>query len=124
VCNRKIDENNDRGSRRKSHGPYRPFLKGAPWPTDAEGSHVHAPSGSRRKYRLSPLQKKIVVIFGSLLVFHKYWLNITELRIQSNIESTKFSLRAAFSLGFPEIIKTPITESEVKYTIKVLKNKN
>jgi len=51
-------------------------------------------------------------------------LNLTELRIQSNAESTKFSLKAVFPQGFPEIINIPITESEVKYTIKVLKNKN
>ena len=57
-------------------------------------------------------------------VFNKYWLNIIELRIQSNIESTKFSLKAAIPQGFPEIIKIPITVSEVKCIIKVLKNKN
>ena len=51
-------------------------------------------------------------------------INIIELRITSNIESTKFSCKAAFPQGFPEIIKIPITESEVKCTIKVLKNKN
>jgi len=34
---------------KKSHWPYTPFLKDAAWPSDAEGSHVHAPSGSRRK---------------------------------------------------------------------------
>jgi hypothetical protein len=56
------------GSRKKSHGPYRPFLKVAAWSNDVEGSHVHPPIGSRRKYRPSPLQKRIV-IFGSPLVF-------------------------------------------------------
>jgi hypothetical protein len=56
--------------------------------------------------------------------FNKYCLNIIELRIESNIESTKFSLKAAFPQGFPERIKIPVTESEVKCTIKVLKNKN
>jgi len=53
---------------KKSHGPYRPFLKDAAWPTDAEGSQVHTPSWSRRQYRPSPLQKKILVIFGSPIV--------------------------------------------------------
>jgi len=34
----------------KNHtDPITPFLKDAAWPTDAEGSHLHAPSGSRRK---------------------------------------------------------------------------
>jgi len=33
---------------KKSHWPCRPFLKDAAWPTDAAGSRVHAPSGSRR----------------------------------------------------------------------------
>ena len=47
---------------KKSHGPYRPFHKDAAWPIDVEGSHVHAPSGSRRKYR--PSIKKILVVFG------------------------------------------------------------
>ena len=57
--------------------------------------------------------------------FNKYYLNIIdEVRIQSNIESTKFSLKGAFPQGFPEIINIPITELEVKCTIKVLKNKN
>jgi len=27
---------------------YRPFPKDATWPTNAEGSHVHAASGNRR----------------------------------------------------------------------------
>ena len=54
---------------KKSHRPYKPFLKDAAWPTDVEGSHVHAPSGSRRKYRPSPLQKKILVSFGCPLVY-------------------------------------------------------
>ena len=44
--------------KKKSHGPYRPILKDAAWPTDAEGSHIHAPCGIRRKYHPSPLQKK------------------------------------------------------------------
>ena len=56
-------------------------------------------------------------------VFNKYYLNvIDELRIhKANIESTKVSLKEAFSQGFPEIINIPITESEVKCKIKVLK---
>ena len=62
------------GSRKKSHGPYRPFIKDAAWPTDAEGRHVHAPSRSRQKYRPSPLQKKILVIFGSHLVYANQYL--------------------------------------------------
>ena len=59
-------------------------------------------------------------------MFNKYYLNIIdELNIQqANIESNKFSLKEAFSQGFTEIIIIPITESEVKFTIKVLKNKN
>jgi len=57
-------------------------------------------------------------------VFNKYCLNVIEPRIQCNIESTKFSRKAAFPQEFPEIIKIPNTESEVKCTIKVLKNKN
>ena len=44
-------------------------------------------------------------------VFNKYCLIITELRIKSNRESTKFSLKAAFPQGFPEIINIPIAES-------------
>jgi hypothetical protein len=57
-------------------------------------------------------------------VFNKYYLYVTdELRIQkANIESTKVSLKEAFSQGFPDVINIPITESEVKCTIKVLKN--
>ena len=59
-------------------------------------------------------------------VFNKYYLNIfDELRIQqTNIESTKFSLKEVFLQGLPEIINIPVTESEVKCIIKVLKNKN
>ena len=48
---------------KKSHGPYRRFLKDATWPNDAEGSHVHALCGSRRKYRPSRLQKKNSLYF-------------------------------------------------------------
>jgi hypothetical protein len=57
-------------------------------------------------------------------VFNKYYLNvIDELRIEkANIETTKVSLKEAFSQGFPEIINIPITESEVRSTIKVSKN--
>jgi hypothetical protein len=56
-------------------------------------------------------------------VFNKYYLNVTDdLRIQkANIESTKVSLKEAFSQGFSEIIIIPITEPEVKCTIEVLK---
>jgi len=39
-------------------------LTEAAWPTDAEGSHVHAPSGSRRKYRPFPLHKKFSLFLG------------------------------------------------------------
>jgi hypothetical protein len=54
-------------------------------------------------------------------VFNKYSLNIIdELRIQqANIVSTKFPLKEAFPWGFPDIINTSITESDVKCTIKV-----
>jgi hypothetical protein len=59
-------------------------------------------------------------------VFNKYYLNvINKLRKQPpNIEPTKVSLKEAFSQGYPEIINILITESEVKCTIKVLKNKH
>jgi hypothetical protein len=54
-------------------------------------------------------------------VFNKYYLNITdELRIrQANAQSSKSLYKEVFPQGFPEIINIPITESEVKYTIKV-----
>jgi hypothetical protein len=57
-------------------------------------------------------------------VFYKCYLNIIdELKIQqANTVSTKFPLKKAFPQGFPDIINTPITESDVKCTIKVLKN--
>ena len=59
-------------------------------------------------------------------VFNKYYLNIIDdQKIQeANIESTKFSLNEAFCQGFAEIINIPITDSEVKCTFKLLKNKN
>jgi len=77
----------------------------------------------------SNLTKNIPTEFNMGSRFHynltnalnKYWLNIIKLRIQSN---TEFSFKAAIPQGFPEIIKIPITESEVKCTIKVLMNKN
>jgi hypothetical protein len=34
---------------------------------------------------------------------------------EANIESTKFSHKEASPRGFPEIIKIPITKSEVMY---------
>jgi len=64
----KLTQTMTEAQEKKSHGPYRPFLKDAAWPTDAEGSQVHTPSWSRRQYRPSPLQKKILVIFGSPIV--------------------------------------------------------
>ena len=59
-------------------------------------------------------------------VFNKYYIYIIDdLRIQqANTVSTKFPLKKVFPQGFPDIINTPITESDVKCTIKVLKNKN
>jgi len=58
--------------------------------------------------------------------FNKYYLNIIDDRKiqQANIESTKFSLKEAFCQVFAAIINIPITESEVKYAFKLLKNKN
>jgi len=58
--------------------------------------------------------------------FNKYYLNIIDdWKIQqANIESTKFSLKEAFCQVFAAIITIPITESEVKCTFKLLKNKN
>jgi len=54
---------------KKLHGPYRPFLKDFALSTDAEGSHVHAPSRSRRKYRPSPLQKNSRYFWAPLHIF-------------------------------------------------------
>jgi hypothetical protein len=59
-------------------------------------------------------------------IFNKYYFNIIdELRLQqANIGSTKLSLQKAFPQGCPEVINIPITVSEIKCTIKVLKNIN
>jgi hypothetical protein len=59
-------------------------------------------------------------------VFNKYCLNVIDKlrKQQPNIESTKVSLKEAISQGYPEIINIPITKSEVKCAIKVLKNKH
>jgi hypothetical protein len=58
--------------------------------------------------------------------FNKYYINIIDDRKihHANIESTKFSLKEGFCQGFAEVINIPITESEVKCTFKILKNKN
>jgi hypothetical protein len=59
-------------------------------------------------------------------VFNKYCLNIIdELRMQpANTKFIKLSLKEVFPIRFHEIINIPITESEIKCTIKILKNNN
>jgi len=91
----KIDEKIDRGSRKKSHGPYRPFLEGAAWPTDAEGSHVLDDLWSRTRTKreqtevllLSPPEKKNSRYF---------WVpprtsNTTEYRLMQRVSTCKKS---------------------------------